>query len=105
MSTQSTHSSDMTLEEITESLTGFDEIAIEKHAGEELLSMQNRPTRMVRALVGIDLMRKREISYPEAYKVAMGMPMKEVMEYFAEDEEVMPDEPVTPSGEGDSGRE
>lgn len=94
----------LTLEEITESLTGFDEIAIEKVTGHDLTAMQDTPVRMVRALVAIDLNRKADTGiarYAEDYKQAMGMTMREVMDYFATDEEVLVDEPETDSGKGE----
>lgn len=94
--------SEMTVEEMTESLTGFEEIGIQKQFGQDLMEMERTPVRMIRSLVMIDIARRDEVNHVEAYKRAMDMTMKQVMAHFADDEEPMPEEPTTESGKEDS---
>lgn len=96
-------SAQMTLEEMAESLTGYEEIAIEKATGDSLMALQeSHPTRMIRALVALDMSRRDSCRFPDAYKQAMEMPFGEVMGWFQTDSEPMPDDPITESGKGGS---
>jgi hypothetical protein len=92
----------ITAEEMFESLTGFDEIAIHTAFGAEIFAlMDTKPTTATRALVFVAKRREGMSDY-EAKNAVLGMSLKEVTAYFEDDEEVTPDEPVTASGEGDS---
>lgn len=97
---------DLTFTEMTESLTGFDEIAVEKHMGIDPYSDgERKPIKAVRALVFVHLTRQGK-NAPQAVEEAQSMPMKDVMSYFAEEpDEVFEDEPVTAMGEGDGSAE
>lgn len=92
----------ITADEMVESLTGYDEIAIEKHFGAGPFQLVNsgRETSLMRALVFIQLRRGGQPDH-EAKEAVMQLPLKEVQARFAEDDfEPMPDEPVTDSGKG-----
>lgn len=92
-------STDMNAEEFAESLTGFEEIAISKRFGKE--SFADLPgTMSARAMVYVDLCRG-QIANDEAYRQSMEMPLGRLGSYFAEDEEITPDEPTTASGKDD----
>jgi hypothetical protein len=88
----------LTAEEMTESLTGFDEIAVEKHLDLRIYADAERePVKVLRALVFVH--RRREGDDDAAAKqYAMDLPLKALQDYFAEDEEVFPDAPETESG-------
>jgi hypothetical protein len=94
---------ELTAEEVTESMTGFDELAVAHHFGEK--DFQDLPGSMaLRALVFVH--ERRNLDGPEtdrdAYQKAMALTIKEAGAYFAEaEEEPMPDEPVTVVGKGD----
>lgn len=91
----------ITAEEMMESLTGFDEIAISKSWGHEVLELaEHAPTTFTRSLVFV-LMRRAGMSDPEAKQAVMEMTLKDVQGHFAEpEEEVMADEPSTAQGKG-----
>lgn len=92
--------SDITAEEMFESLDGFEEIAIAKHFDAEIGDLaQRKPTMFARALVFTALV--RDGTPPaEAKHAAMAMPLKAVNDHFAEDNEVTPEEPETEPGKG-----
>lgn len=84
--------SDMTISEMTNSLTGFDEIAIAKHFGGEFTDLaENKPTTLGRALVFVAERRDGKTDQ-EAFQVAMDLPLGTCQSYFA-------DEAVDPLGE------
>lgn len=89
---------DLTAEEMGESLTGFDEIAIEQQFGLDIYGdAEKRPMKALRALVFVH--RRREGDDDATAKhAALEMPLKAVQDYFAEDEEITPDAPETESG-------
>ncbi|MDF1705067.1 MAG: hypothetical protein P1U38_09860 [Aeromicrobium sp.] len=91
---------DKTATEVMESLTGFDEIAIAQQFGSEVLVLgKDRQTAFMRAMVFIDL-RRAGSSDAEARQDAMSLPLKEVNEYFAADDEIDADDPDTDAGKG-----
>lgn len=92
----------MTGEEMFESLTGFEEIGISNHFGAEVGNLaEAKPTMFLRAMVFTHLTREG-LNAHEAKNRAMGMTLKECNGYFADDNEVTPEEPVTEAGEGGS---
>lgn len=93
----------MTLEEATESLTGFDEVAIEKLWGDDITTLlTTKVTRAMRAVVFV-LKRREGLNDKEAHAAAMALTLGEVGEYFADEpDEVMPEDPETELGKGDS---
>ena len=92
---------DMTAEDVINSLTGFDEIAIETHFGVSLTDLERKPTTALRACIFV--VKTREgMSAADAKQAAMGMPLGEANDYFASDEEIDPDDPDTESGKGGS---
>lgn len=88
--------------ELLESLTGYEELAIEEAFGKTLdVLAAGSNTMLNRALIFVDL-RRGGAKVAEARKQAMELPVKTVLERFAADEdELMPDEPVGESGKGD----
>lgn len=92
----------LTAGEIVESLTGYEEDEIEKRFGADVnVLLATKPMRALRALIFTVLARTGEKT---AYKDAMSMPAKDVSPWFAEDEdEPMPEEPITESGKEASG--
>ncbi|WP_395691799.1 hypothetical protein [Nocardioides sp.] len=91
--------SPMTAEEMAESLTGFDEIAIEKHFGIDIYTdSETKGVKALRALVFVDLRRGGK-SDDQAKQAAMEMALRDANTYFADDEpELDPEHPETPSG-------
>jgi hypothetical protein len=92
----------MSIDEMVESLNGYDEIAIEKAFGSDVSSLlEKKPTMGLRALVFVDV-RRGGVSDAEARKSAMELRLGEVQEYFPdEDPEVTPDDPATDAGKDD----
>lgn len=89
---------EMTAEDFVGTLSGWDEIAIEKAFGEDFLTLRKRGTTMVRALVFVAFKREGQ-KHDEAYASAMNMPMRGLETYFAEEEpELDPDDPETDQG-------
>lgn len=96
--TENTPTSEMTVEEMTNSLTGFDEVAIRKHMGfDPYADAESRPMDLMRALVLV-AERRRGITDKAAYQAAMEMPISEVSDYFTDDDETDPEDPVTEPG-------
>ena len=83
------------------SLTGFDEIAIDKHFGFDLYqAYESKPLMATRALVFCDL-RHGGVPDKDAHQQAMSMRQSELMEYFEpEPEDVLPEEPDSEPGKG-----
>lgn len=93
---------DMSVEEVMESLTGFDEIAMEKHMGIDVYTQaEAKPVVLMRALVFV-LLRRGGQSDTDARQRVQEMSVKSVQEFFTDDDELMPDEPVTVAGKDDS---
>lgn len=91
----------ITVNEALEQLTGWDEIAIKKTWGAEITDLRESPFTFMRALIFVDARRNGAKDH-EAKEAAMTLTIREVSDHFAEDEdEAMPDEPVTESGKGD----
>ena len=92
----------ITASEMVQSLTGFEELAIEKHMGvDPYADGQRKPMAVMRALVFV--LRKREgASDADARQAAMGMPMGQLRDLFEDEqpEELDPENPETPAGEG-----
>ena len=93
-------SAQMTGEEMFESLTGFEEIAIANSFNAEIgILAENKPTMFLRAMVFTHMVREGQ-SVKDAKQAAMAMTLKEANAFFLEsEEEPMPEEPVTESGE------
>lgn len=92
----------VTPDEMFESLNGFDELAIERHFGNTALGLTERhPTMFLRALIFVHKNREG-LSPTEAHNAAMALSLKEAQAYFSDEDEVMPDEPETESGKEDS---
>lgn len=88
----------MTTEEMSLSLTGFDEIAIEKHFDLDIYyDAETKGVKTLRALVFVALTREG-LDASEAKAQAMGMPLGVLQNFFSDDEEFDPEEPVTESG-------
>jgi hypothetical protein len=91
----------MTAEEMSNSLTGFDEIAIEKHMEMDIyMDAETKPVKALRSLVFIAKTREG-LTAPDARQAALEMSMSQVNDFFAEDDEPNPDEPVTEAGKDD----
>ncbi len=86
--------------EVGDSLTGFDEIAIEKHLGYDIYAVVGvQPAKYRRALIFVHL-RQQGTSDVDAKKAALNLPIGAAWDYFAESEEVNPEEPDTDAGKG-----
>lgn len=92
----------ITIGDMLESLTGFEEIAISKHFDADIATLlASQATMAGRSLVFINLKRSG-MTDSAAKQSAMEMTLKVVDDYFAEDdEEPMPEEPVTEAGKDD----
>lgn len=93
----------MTWEEVAESLTGFDEIAVTKHFGVDVyMDSETKPVLIQRALVFI-LKRRDGLTDTDAYQAAMSMPLSEVSDYCAKaEDDVMADDPDSAPGKDDT---
>lgn len=91
----------ITASEMVESLTGFEEIAIEKHMGiDPYADGERKPLKVMRALVFIRATRDG-MDAAKAREHAMSLSMGQVQEQFADDEpEIDPDAPETEPGKG-----
>lgn len=96
---QSTHN----VGEFMESLTGFDEIAMEKHLGVDVYTEgEAKPMRMMRALAFV-VHRRAGLTDVQAKEAALSMPVAAVNAMFADNsEDVDPSDPDSESGKGDS---
>lgn len=91
------------LEDLLDSITGFEEIAITQAFGRYFAVLIDDATMLARA--GIFVLKRREdgVNDAQAKESALAMTMGEVNAYFPDgDDEIDPDEPETPAGEGDS---
>lgn len=90
-------------EEMIDSLTGFDEIAIKKAFGAEWGQLvESSPVTFTRSLIFIQK-RREGLLDAVAKDAALSLTLGEVNAVFAEDEpEVMPEDPETEAGKDDS---
>lgn len=88
----------MTVDELTDTLTGFEEIAIAKAFSKELSDLPG--TQPLRALVMIWHKRTDELADADAYQKAMEVTLGAVMGYFEGNDEITPETPETESGKG-----
>lgn len=93
---------ELTSEEMVESLTGYEEIAIAKAFGSEVFDLaEHRPMTFLRACVFAHERRTGK-NDADAKKAAMDLSIKATQEYFTEEpDEVMPDEPASAVGKDD----
>lgn len=89
-----------TMTEVTDSLTGYDEIAITQQFDRDFAVLLDFPTTLGRALIFI-LKRRDGLTDKEAKREVMNMRLGDVNDYFAEDPDDVED-PDTTSGEDDS---
>lgn len=84
----------MTAGEFYESITGYDEIAIERAFDGQLLDWAHneetgspgQPTKLLRALIFVD-QRREGLKDLEAKHAALNLSVKECQEYFAEEDD------------------
>lgn len=96
----STGAPTMTLDEMVESLTGFDELAIEKHFdGFDIYAHgETKGIRAMRALAFVQFRRDGQTDR-EAVKTAQELTFKALKDRFLPDQpEIDPADPETPSG-------
>lgn len=92
-----------TFNEMLDSLTGYEEQAIENQFGADIYALLNNATKASRALVFTSLNREEGSKPAEVRKRVMGMTIREINAFWQDDaDEPMPDEPVTASGKDDS---
>lgn len=89
--------------ETLNSLTGFEEIAIEKHLNiDPYADGERKPLKVLRALVFV-LATRSGMDAPRAREHAMGMPMTEVNAQFSDEaDDIDPEDPETEAGKGSS---
>jgi len=93
---------EVTVNEMIDSLTGYDEIAIAKAFDAEWTVLaEAKPITFARALVFVDR-RRGGLDDKKAKVAALEMTVGQVNSYFAEDDEPMPEDPVTPAGKDDT---
>jgi hypothetical protein len=98
---------DQTFDELLDSLTGYDEMAIKSVAKVPMSHLlETDPILGSRHAIAIHQMRQSgqegPKSYAAHYKAAMDLPLKDVRTYFAEEpEDVDPTDPDSESGKGD----
>lgn len=94
---------DLTADDMFESLTGFDEIAVKQtFGGRTAVDLsQNDPLQFLRALIYVDQTR-RGLKDKQAWNAAQGLTLGGAADYFSDDpEEVDPEDPVTDLGKGE----
>lgn len=75
---------DKTAEEVLDSLTGFDEMAIKQHFGAPISDLSNDQSMLARALVFV-LKRRDGSTDDDARNLVLGMSLKDVLGYFSEE--------------------
>jgi len=94
-------STKLSAEETFESLTGFDEIAISQAFKADVSDLaQNRATTFTRALYFV-LLRRDGKSDTDAKKTALETRLGDVLDNFADEDDVDPSEPDSESGKDD----
>lgn len=98
-----------TVDEVVDSLTGYDELAIEERFGSDINTLLNvNPVKGMRALAFVVIKRQNEtadVKNPagKAFEQIMKSPMTAINDHFGDEpDEVMADEPVTEAGKGAS---
>lgn len=91
-----------TMQEVLDSITGFDETAITQAFGRYFAVLCDDATMLARAAIFTHLRRQDGVTDAKAKDAAMGMRMADVNDYFPDDDEIDPDAPDTPAGEDDS---
>lgn len=88
--------------DVVNSLTGFDELAIEKRFGRTVEDLaENTGTTFLRALLYAVERRRAGVSDQQAYEAAMSATFGGLQERFAPDDaDADPDLPGSPAGEG-----
>jgi hypothetical protein len=89
---------DLTLDEVINSLTGHDEASIHATTGFALdVLLSERKLTAVRAVVAVHLTREGSDNFRTSWRRVMDMPLSEVNGYFAEaTEDVDPEQPDSP---------
>jgi hypothetical protein len=92
-------SNNLSAEEFMDSLTGFDEIGIQKVFGAKPIELGRKDrSGLMRGLYMI-AQRREGLSEAEAKKAALGATLKEVGDFFPDaEDEPMPEDPATESG-------
>lgn len=90
---------ELTSSEVLESLTGYEELAIEKSFGSVIEAMTKTPSKFGRALVFI-LKRREGLKDNEAKNYALELTMRAVDDHFKPDEDE--DLPGSEAGKGES---
>lgn len=95
--------SELTADEMFDSLTGFDEIAIAKAFDLEITGLaQHKPTLFLRALVFVDR-RRAGADDKTAKQASLELPLGQVHDYFVEDpEDPDPEDPDSEVGKDGS---
>ena len=99
---------EVTVDEVFEDLSGFDEIAIKKAFGDDVAKLRKEPFMFIRALVFIDQRRRLALKDKAAFEAAMRLTVRQLNDYFDDDDEpdeVDDDDPVTAKGKGGNGPE
>lgn len=96
----------LSLEEVVESLTGYEEIEIEKQFGDDIEELlENKPRAGLRAAVFI-IARRRGAALPAAKDEAMKLSMRALNDCFADETiELDPDDPETEQGKDGTPRD
>lgn len=95
--------SDLDLADLLNSLTGYEEIAVEQKFGADPYTLLT--TNVIKCMrAGAMIVHKRQgLKDGDAYKAAMSLTSKELDAFFPDSEdEPLPDEPVTEAGKDDS---
>lgn len=99
----------LTVEEAIESLTGYEEVAVHERFGaypDDLIGINAlRGMRALAFVLTARELKRADAKNPDAkaYEQVMAMTLKQVSDFFPDvDDEVMPEEPVTDTGKGDS---
>lgn len=103
MSTEQEHEPNQTFDQLFESLTGFEEIAISERFGVSIAKLaEHNETVFMRALVFTDMVRGG-MKLGDARNMVMGMRLADVKEWCLDEApDVMPDDPDSPAGKDDS---
>lgn len=97
----SNHVTQLTIEEMVESLTGYEELAVAKHFGDEVGKLlDSKPTMGLRSLIFAHVARDEGMRPELAKKTAMDLTVKAVSTYFRDDtdDEIDPVDLETESG-------
>jgi hypothetical protein len=89
-----------TLDEITDSLTGHDELNVHTAFGADVADLvQTRKTIFMRAMIAVHYNREGGDAFPLAYRKAMDLTMKDVIGFFSEQaDDFDPDQPDSDAG-------